>query len=143
MILNDSQTENDLLSQLEKGRYLIENRNSTSKSFIFIWIFNESSLFKHLKYKSKSDASKPIDFTLDFETNIENQIHLKPNRLKKIMYMFSEDKQKMREYRNDFHTTWLEVSNSQFEFILRNLIDSTAQLSKGLKRLNEFLIAFV
>ncbi len=142
MIINESQYDIDLISKLKKGRYLIENRK-TKIDFIFIWILNDRTLFKHLKYSSNEiEEEKMVDFRISLDTFIQTSDKIK-NKLKKIMYYKSNNQIEMKKYRNDFNVTCLDVSNNHFELIFSTLSDSSNQLCKSLRNVNQYSVAYI
>jgi hypothetical protein len=142
VIINESQYDIDLISKLKKGRYLIENRK-TKIDFIFIWILNDRTLFKHLKYSSNEiEEEKMVDFRISLDTFIQTSDKIK-NKLKKIMYYKSNNQIEMKKYRNDFNVTCLDVSNNHFELIFSTLSDSSNQLCKSLRNVNQYSVAYI
>ncbi len=132
-----------MISKLKKGRYLIENRK-TKNDFIFIWILNDTTLFKHLKYSSNEieEEEKLVEFKINFDAFNQTSDKIK-NNLKKIMFFKSNNQIEMKKYRNDYNVTCLDVSNNQFELLYSGLTDSSNQLSKSLRNVNEYSIAFI
>ena len=140
------------MSNLEKGRYFIENRsNRDKKGFIFIWVFNDYSKFRHFAHKS-DNQNKLIRFNLNFNSkSLNNDGGFKlGNNLKKILYLYQDSEATQlsnqidaKQFRNDCNVTCLDVSNEQFKFIINRLIESSNQLSKELKISNEYSVAFI
>ena len=105
---------------------------------------NDTTVFKHLKYSSNEieEEEKLVEFKINFDAFNQTSDKIK-NNLKKIMFFKSNNQIEMKKYRNDYNVTCLDVSNNQFELLYSGLTDSSNQLSKSLRNVNEYLIAFI
>jgi hypothetical protein len=141
---NQQQLPDELFATLNQGRYLIEAKDDQGKiRYIYAWILNDNSLFKHLKYNltprvmSSSMSMALKDFYLD-----------KNNSSKKIMYKnwnkeTSDDEKWFKELNNDFNLNNLVVSNEHFNLLLGLLQNSTNQLCESLKTSTEYFFAII
>ena len=133
----------DLFSTLIQGRYLIETKHNLTQtySYIYLWILNDNTFFKHLKYNLNSNANtihvklSLNDFYLDKNTNS-----------KKIMYTYSDSNLNTNDFKklyNDVNIEILTVSNEYFALMLDMLKSSTSQLCESLKISNEHYFAII
>jgi hypothetical protein len=141
-LINENQVPFDLVSILKQGRYLI-NTNQEPNSYIYLWILNDNSCFKHYKYNLNAKANFSVSFSLkDFYEN-------KYSRSKKIMYAYKDTNGEskasfdLKVLKNDFNVNSLTISKEQFQLILSILTESTGQLCESLKVSNDFYFAIV
>ena len=143
VLLNQNRLPFDLFSTLTQGRYLIETKNdqTSSYSYIYVWILNDNSFFKHLKYSINASIINVglslKDFYLD-----------KNNCSKKIMYTYSLAENSIsddnfKELYNDVNIETLTVSNEHFTMMLDMLKASTSQLCESLKISKEYYFAII